>query len=500
MSADILLKVMTGYAERKGAELWLALVMSAEAGADGTRICATVGSLAKRLQMSERSIQYHLRRMEKSNFLIKTNAGDGRNGQPTRYRISPSWIRETPSAKGAQANCAAEAAVSGAPPMTGVGANSCKGVGANKDKNAFAPTGAISAKCSKNEQNFLHPQYIVNSIYKLNEEGNNTLAPAKALRPDWKLPARFGNWALETFPTWTRELVLHFAQKFKTYWVPTGKAKADWFPTWCKFCEQEAEYLARHALRHPLAAIAAPAGSAMRLQAHPGETMEAFVRRQHMAAEAIAANPDVQRLPTPSAAASTAQQRDPIPERTSERLALIRESLARAKEAARQGVVRHNERMAACMQMTVPPKRPGERHAALSDADKGLVIPRAENASAELAGGINPPDDVQPVVAADASKSDANLQAKRASRRQQSLHADALRKPGGCQTRKLPPVLRQRRALVVHARASPIANGNPRISKLHVGMALSHPPWERVSDNYPVRTRYLLPDSTAQWR
>jgi hypothetical protein len=54
--------------------------------------------------------------------------------------------------------------------------------------------------------------------------------------------------------------------------------------------------------------------------------------------------------------------------------------------------------------------------------------------------------------------------------------------------------------LVVHARASPIANGNPRISKLHVGMALSHPPWERVSDNYPVRTRYLLPDSTAQWR
>jgi hypothetical protein len=238
----------------------------------------------------------------------------------------------------------------------------------------------------------------------------------------------------------------------------------------------------------------------MRLQAHPGETMEAFVRRQHMAAEAIAANPDVQRLPTPSAAASTAQQRDPIPERTSERLALIRESLARAKEAARQGVVRHNERMAACMQMTLPLQRPKERHAALSDADKGLEMSRAENAPEELAKDLNAPDDAQPVVAADALKIDVNLQPKHASRRCQPLYTDAIRKPGNRQRQKLSPVLRLRRATVVHARASPPARVNSLVSRSGFDTALSYPPWQRVPCNPSVRPRYLLPDATAQWR
>jgi len=63
-------------------------------------------------------------------------------------------------------------------------------------------------------------------------------APAKAnkgtrLATDWKLPAAYGNWALEK--GLSRERVLTEAERFRNYWVAkSGRdaAKLDWEATW----------------------------------------------------------------------------------------------------------------------------------------------------------------------------------------------------------------------------------------------------------------------------
>ncbi|MNM21173.1 hypothetical protein D3C81_315310 [compost metagenome] len=82
-----------------GGERLLALALADCADHDGTNIYPSIETLAAMTFQSERAVQYQLRRMEKSGWLILVNAGRGgrssnRNGvnYTRRYRISPEWI------------------------------------------------------------------------------------------------------------------------------------------------------------------------------------------------------------------------------------------------------------------------------------------------------------------------------------------------------------------------------------------------------------------------
>lgn len=62
------------------------------------------------------------------------------------------------------------------------------------------------------------------------------------ISPDWVLPKRWGEWALETFPHWTADIVRTEASKFHDHWLSESGAKArkvDWFATWRKWCSSD---------------------------------------------------------------------------------------------------------------------------------------------------------------------------------------------------------------------------------------------------------------------
>lgn len=91
-------------------ELLLALVLADHAGDDGTKIFPSVASMAAKTRQSERTVQYQLRRMEASGWLVKVAKAtggrrrgnfkhDGFAGYATEYRISPEWIAEHVPAK-----------------------------------------------------------------------------------------------------------------------------------------------------------------------------------------------------------------------------------------------------------------------------------------------------------------------------------------------------------------------------------------------------------------
>jgi uncharacterized protein YdaU (DUF1376 family) len=59
------------------------------------------------------------------------------------------------------------------------------------------------------------------------------------LPKEWKLPAQWGRWALESMPGWTEETARAEAEKFHDYWVsqPGQKGvKSDWQATWRNWC------------------------------------------------------------------------------------------------------------------------------------------------------------------------------------------------------------------------------------------------------------------------
>jgi hypothetical protein len=62
--------------------------------------------------------------------------------------------------------------------------------------------------------------------------------PVVLLADDWRLPARYGEWALTTFAV-TRDDVLREAQKFRDHWLAKGEGKADWFATWRNWCSSD---------------------------------------------------------------------------------------------------------------------------------------------------------------------------------------------------------------------------------------------------------------------
>ena len=83
-----------------GGERLLALALADCADHDGTNIYPSIETLAAMTHQSERAVQYQLRKMEDSGWLILVNAGRGgrtpmRNGTAytRRYRINPEWIK-----------------------------------------------------------------------------------------------------------------------------------------------------------------------------------------------------------------------------------------------------------------------------------------------------------------------------------------------------------------------------------------------------------------------
>lgn len=91
MSVRLMSAVFERYPAGAG-EMLLALALADHAHDDGTHIFPSVEQLAEKTRQSVRSVQYQLRRMEESGWLILMNAGNGGRSQYREYRISPDWI------------------------------------------------------------------------------------------------------------------------------------------------------------------------------------------------------------------------------------------------------------------------------------------------------------------------------------------------------------------------------------------------------------------------
>ena len=90
------IKIMSAVFDRYpngGGEMLLALALADHASDDGTRVYPSVANLAEKTRQSERSVQYQLRRMEESGWLILVGAGNGGRSMSREYRISPEWIK-----------------------------------------------------------------------------------------------------------------------------------------------------------------------------------------------------------------------------------------------------------------------------------------------------------------------------------------------------------------------------------------------------------------------
>nr|WP_312354374.1 helix-turn-helix domain-containing protein [Stenotrophomonas pavanii] len=95
-----------------GGEMLLALALADHAHDDGTHIFPSIARLAEKTRQSERSVQYQLRRMEQSGWLVLVNAGIGgrrsgfgEGGRTRQYRINPEWMKGAdiaPFSKGAK--------------------------------------------------------------------------------------------------------------------------------------------------------------------------------------------------------------------------------------------------------------------------------------------------------------------------------------------------------------------------------------------------------------
>lgn len=89
-------KVMTAVFDRYpngGGEMLLALALADHASDDGSRVFPSVKALSDKTRQSERTVQYQLRRMEESGWLILVGTGNGGRSMAREYRISLDWIK-----------------------------------------------------------------------------------------------------------------------------------------------------------------------------------------------------------------------------------------------------------------------------------------------------------------------------------------------------------------------------------------------------------------------
>lgn len=90
------IRVMNAVFERYpngGGEMLLALALADHASDDGSRVYPGVRALAEKTRQSERTVQYQLRRMQESGWLILVGQGNGGRSMHAEYRISLDWIK-----------------------------------------------------------------------------------------------------------------------------------------------------------------------------------------------------------------------------------------------------------------------------------------------------------------------------------------------------------------------------------------------------------------------
>ncbi len=75
-----------------GGEMLLALKLADHAHEDGSHVFPSVATLAEKTRQSERTVQYQLRKMQASGWLVLVRASRGGRGQTSEYRISEAWI------------------------------------------------------------------------------------------------------------------------------------------------------------------------------------------------------------------------------------------------------------------------------------------------------------------------------------------------------------------------------------------------------------------------
>lgn len=92
MSIRVMSEVFRRY-PNGGGEMLLALALADHASDDGTRIYPGVTALADKTRQSERTVQYQLRRMQESGWLILVGQGHGGRSMHAEYRICPEWIK-----------------------------------------------------------------------------------------------------------------------------------------------------------------------------------------------------------------------------------------------------------------------------------------------------------------------------------------------------------------------------------------------------------------------
>jgi len=136
-----------------GGEMLLALAIADHAHDDGTHIFPSIAHLARKTRQSERSVQYQLRRMEASGWLILVNDGVGgrrrgrdEGGRTRQYRISPAWM------KGADI-----APLHDAPVEHSKGANSAPLKGASDDGKGCNPAQERVQNGAEKGAKLLHP-------------------------------------------------------------------------------------------------------------------------------------------------------------------------------------------------------------------------------------------------------------------------------------------------------------------------------------------------------
>jgi len=75
-----------------GGEMLTALCLADHADHDGTSIFPAVETVAKLTRQSERTVQYHLRSMQESGWLLLVGNAKGGRKKAREYRINPVWI------------------------------------------------------------------------------------------------------------------------------------------------------------------------------------------------------------------------------------------------------------------------------------------------------------------------------------------------------------------------------------------------------------------------
>jgi len=92
MSVTIMSEVFKRY-PNGGGEMVLALAIADHAHDDGSHIFPSVKKLAEKSRQSERTVQYQLRKMQESGWIVLVADEKGGRGRSREYKINEDWIK-----------------------------------------------------------------------------------------------------------------------------------------------------------------------------------------------------------------------------------------------------------------------------------------------------------------------------------------------------------------------------------------------------------------------